>query len=284
MIMSAFYQVDRWLHLKRKILDQPAYRQEFFDILSKPKFNRVLDCGCGAGDFVKVMMEKGISFKEMVGFDIDAQLIDIANRNFSDYPNIDFQVHNIYDLESNRPFHDFDLVTAQALLEHTNMSKAIPILRSFIKPGGYMYFPHNYMTPTMFLPVFDNSIDRAIIQNFDRFSIENQVFEGEVCGDSRCGAKLFNIFKEMGFEVLHFATSDWMLYPKVHGYTDEEKEILYMLLDFFYDANKEPRIPMSRRIDNKILENWRVERFRQIEENLLVYICPQTSILVRNPG
>lgn len=84
--------------------------------------------------------------------------------------------------------------------------------------------------------------------------------------------------------MIDFATSDWLLYPKGEGFSDEEKEILYMLLDFFYDANRKENIPASRRIGAKVLEDWRIARFRQIEDNRLVYICPQTSILVRNPG
>jgi SAM-dependent methyltransferase len=281
---DAFYQVERWLYLKSKILDEPAYSKEIFGQLARHKFKRVLDCGCGAGDFTRVMIEKGVVFEELIGFDVNTQLLEMGQKNFEAHSNIKLQVHNLYDEEANKQLRDFDLVTGQALLEHTNMEKAIPILKSFSKPGGYLYFPHNYMSPTMFLPIFDNAVDRTVVQNFDRFSIENQIFCDEVCGDSSTGAKLYNMFKKYGFDVIHFTTTDWLLYPKGDGYTDEEKEVLYILLDFFYDANRNERLPVSRRIHPKLLEDWRITRFRQIEDNELVYICPQTSILVRNPG
>lgn len=283
--MAAFYQVDRWLYLKSKLLDQPAYSREAFHLLSKRGYRRALDCGCGVGDFVRVMMDNNIHFDELHAFDIDETLINLARQEFKPHPGFTFHVHNLYNDEANKQFRDFDLVTAQALLEHTNMEKALPILKSYSKPGGLLYFPHNYTSPTMFFPVFDNAIDSAIIENFDRYAIENQVFEGEVCGDCHTGGKLFNIFRDNGFEILLFASSDWLLYPKgPDGYSDEEKEILYILLDFFYDANKNEQIPKSRRVSANYLEDWRIARFRQIEDNQLVYICPQTSILVQNPA
>jgi SAM-dependent methyltransferase len=283
--MCAFYQEARWLYLKSKILDQPSYSKAIFNELVKHKFKRVLDCGTGAGDFVKTL-EKWFDFDTLVGFDINPDLVEKAKQKFADSKkNIEFHVHNLYNREAGRKWKNFDLVTGQALLEHTDMDIAVPILKGFSKPDGLLYFPHNYMSPTMFEPVFDTTIDLAVVHNFDRFSIENQMFEGRVCGDCQCGAKLFNIFKDFGFEVLHFEMSSWVLYPKgTKGYAPDEREILEMMVDFFYEANKSPTIPLSKRIHPIILEEWKKIRLQQIDDNQLVYICPQTSILVRNQG
>ena len=283
--MCAFYQEDRWLYLKSRILDHPSYSKAIHNELVKHKFKRVLDCGTGAGDFVK-MLETWINFDTLVGFDINPDLVTRAKQKFVESKkNIGFHVHNLYNREEGRKWKNFDLVTGQALLEHTDMDIAIPILKGFSKPGGLLYFPHNYMSPTMFEPVFDTTIDLAVVHNFDRFSIENQMFEGCVCGDSKCGAKLYNAFRDFGFEVLHFEMSSWLLYPKKkEGYTPDEREILEMMVDFFYKANKSPSIPVSKRIHPIILEEWKKTRLQQIEDNQLVYICPQTSILVQNQG
>lgn len=283
--MCAFYQEDRWLYLKSRILDQPSYSKVIHDELVKHKFKRVLDCGTGAGDFVKIL-ETWIDFDTLVGFDINPELIEKAKQKFArSKKKVGFHVHNLYNREAGRKWKDFNLVTGQALLEHTDMDVAIPILKGFSTPGGLLYFPHNYMSPTMFEPVFDTTIDLAVVHNFDRFSIENQMFEGRVCGDSQCGAKLFNTFKDFGFEVLHFEMSSWLLYPKgKEGYTSDEREVLEMMVDFFYEANKSPSIPLSKRIHPIILEEWKKVRLQQIDDNQLVYICPQTSILVRNLG
>lgn len=283
--MCAFYQEDRWLYLKSKILDRPSYCKTIHNELVKRKFKRVLDCGTGAGDFVETL-QSWIDFDTLVGFDINPELIEKANLKYAkSKKNIAFHVHNLYNRESGRKWKDFDLVTGQALLEHTDMDVAIPILKGFSKPGGYLYFPHNYMSPTMFEPVFDTTIDMTIVHNFDRFSIENQLFEGRVCGDSQCGAKLYNIFRDFGFEIIHFEMSSWLLYPREKdGYTDEEKEVLEMMVNFFYEANKSPSIPLSKRIHPIILEEWKKMRLQEIDDSQLVYICPQTSILVRNPG
>jgi trans-aconitate methyltransferase len=265
-------------------LDKPSYSKAIHAKLTRRKFKRILDCGTGAGDFVKIL-DQWMDFESIVGFDRNPDLIEKAKNAFAQsQKDISFHVHNIYDREGRDKFKDFDLVTGQAFLEHTDMDVSVPILKQFSKPGGWLYFPHNYTSPTMFEPVFDNAVDRAIVTNFDRFSIENQYFEGRVCGDSQCGAKLFNVFKKHGFEVVLFDTTDWLLYPKgKKGYGDEEREVLEMLVDFFYEANKEPRIPQSRRIQPLILEEWKKTRLQQIDDNLLVYICPHTSILARTP-
>lgn len=282
--MCAFYQEDRWLYLKAVVLDRPSYSQGMHDELCKRRYNRILDCGTGAGGFAKTLCD-WLDFDSLTGLDISPHLIETAKKKFIDSKeDISFHVHNLYDMEANKKYKDFDLVTAQALLEHTDLDKIIPILRGFCKPGGYLYFPHNYISPTMFLPVFDNAVDRAIIDNFDSFTIENQVFEGHSCGDSKCGAKLYSAFKDHGFEIIRFDTSDWVLYARGNGFTEEEKETAEMLVSFFYNANKDPKIPLSRRIAPKILQEWNVTRLQQIEDNQLLYICPQASILVKNPG
>lgn len=281
-MQDAFYQEARWLYLKLNLLDIPAFSSTIHQKLSrKKKFHKVLDCGTGIGNFISVM-EKLIEFDKLVAFDVNSDLIEKAIVNFKENNKIKFLVHNLYDTEKLLISNDFDLVIGLAFLEHTFLDEAIPILKRFCKSNGYMYFAHNYMSPTIFQPTFDDVIDRRIVTNFDGFSIENQIYKEKRAGDSRCGAKLFSKFCEHGLDIIHFECTDWLLYPKPGGYSKEEAEILRMLVNFFYQANKNPLIPLSLRVGDKILDEWKFTRLSQIEENKLVFICPQTSILVKN--
>lgn len=277
--MSAFYQKKRWLDLKSKILDLPAYNKFIHHELSKKKFFHVLDCGTGTGQFVEVVREF-INFTNLIGIDIDKDLIAEAKKKFNTYINIEFTTQNFYNLPNDRiSENSFDLILGQAFLEHTSINHVIPILKNLCKSEAYLYFSHNYMSPTIFEP--ELSIDELIVNNFDEYSIENQIFEGHICGDRRCGAKLGTIFNDQCFEIIYYVGSNWLLYPKKGIYTVEEKEILKMIIDFFYNANKNRNIPKSKLIDNKSLDEWKIIRENQIEKNKLIYICPQTSILLK---
>jgi hypothetical protein len=129
-----------------------------------------------------------------------------------------------------------------------------------------------------------SALDERIVSNFDEYAIEGQVYSGRACGDSRCGQKLYNTFRAAGFQVVRFSLTPWLLYPREGAYAEPEKEVLRMLVQFFYEANTNPSIPLSLRIQEELLEPWKRQREREIEEGRLVFICPQTSILLRHTG
>ena len=267
------------MELKAKILDAPAYSREIHDELLGREFNHVLDCGTGTGLFVKKMQEV-IKFNSLKAIEINKKLVKEARKNFAGSRNIEFIQKDFYDLSKEEiPEKKFDLIMGQAFLEHTDIERALPIIKSLSQPGGYLYFAHNYMSPTIFDPHLP--IDKLIVSNFD-FNIDNQNYEGIICGDSRNGAKLYTIFSKYEFEVLKYVNTSWLLYPRQGKYSEEEKEILRMLVNIFYDAGKKEDTLLPNRVDDSVLDDWKLIREKQIEENELVFICPQTSILLKN--
>ncbi len=64
---------------------------------------KILDYGCGKGDFCQFLRDKGIRV-EYSGFDINEKLIALANKKF---PGVDFR---IFDAEKNVLYEDFDYI------------------------------------------------------------------------------------------------------------------------------------------------------------------------------
>ena len=279
--MKAFYRKIRWLELKAKILDEPAYSRIIHRELSGRAFKRVLECGTGTGKFIG-KLEEFVTFDSLVAFDIDPDLVAEARKVFGSSKDMTFHVQDLYHLDPDIISGGFDLIAGQAFLEHTDPHEAVTILKRMLNPGGFMYFAHNYMSPTLFEPCFDKRLDEKIVENFDEYSIENQDFNGKICGDSKCGRRIFHVLHDAGLEIMHFASTDWLLSP-LKRYTEDEKEILRIIIDFFYEANRGPSVPRPKRVDPKTLDAWKADRYDQIERNRLIFICPQTSILARAP-
>lgn len=103
---------------------------------------RVLDIGCGDGGVMKPFLERGC---KVTGIELDEQKAQFARTFLSD-----FILHeqaevinlNIYEESALTAYrHQFDLILLKDVIEHIpDQERFIPYLKSFLKPGGHVYF------------------------------------------------------------------------------------------------------------------------------------------------
>lgn len=82
---------------------QLAHYEAMLDIASSIEGRRILDFGCGKGDFYRFLKDKNISI-DYAGFDINENLISLAKEKF---PECRFEV---FDIEKDTIKEDFDYI------------------------------------------------------------------------------------------------------------------------------------------------------------------------------
>lgn len=285
MVNEAFYQKVLWLELKAKILDAPAYNQTIHSRIQRENCLRILEAGSGSGAFTSMLLELAPADCRLVGFDYDEDLVQYATEAFANDSRVRMFRQDLYAIDDDEILRgNFDLVAGQALLEHTDLIGALEILAGLVRPGGMIYFPMNYDSPSILEPGWpDEHVDQSIFNCFDRYAIEGQKYGNRKCGDSRCGRHLWHACRRVGLIPLNLANSDWLLYPKCEGYSEDEKRTLELLIDFFAEASLDQRIPEGERLSASVVEEWRRGRRQQIDNNELLFICRQNTILAQRP-
>ena len=98
--------------------------------------DRVLDCGCGEGFFLKMFGE--ISRARVCGTDADMSLLERARRETSTYGNVEVNCGDIYGLPYQGGF--FDKIILSEVLEHVpDDGRALTEVKRVLKPGGLLF-------------------------------------------------------------------------------------------------------------------------------------------------
>jgi len=99
---------------------------------------RILELGCGAGDFWKNSAELTDSFSELILSDISAGMVDAAKGKYAHKKNINCQVVDILDIPY--PENSFDIIIANSMLYHVpELEYALKEVHRALSPNGIFY-------------------------------------------------------------------------------------------------------------------------------------------------
>jgi ubiquinone/menaquinone biosynthesis C-methylase UbiE len=92
-----------------------------------------LDIGCGTGTFSRLLAKTS---DRVLALDLSPNMIRVARERSAQFPNIDFRVADVLELEL--PAERFDCIATIATLHHLPQATVLPKLKSALKPGGVL--------------------------------------------------------------------------------------------------------------------------------------------------
>ena len=287
------YNFIRYLDAKKEI-DDRALNRHVRDKLSAEltKLNlqsplQVLELGAGIGTMAERLIDWGvISSAEYTAVDGDSDVVRKArdrlnlrtaeNQTATGQLSVEFISEDIFQFFKNTTNGtQWDLGLAHAFLDLVDIAGVIPIFCKAIKPGGLLYLTLNYDGETILLPRIDPKFDERIIQLYNQ-SMDERIINGKSAGDSKTGRHLLLHLKNAGAEILAAGSSDWIVFPGIEGYTQDETYFLHFIIHtIFTELKGQASLNRAR------LEAWTRQRHEQIVKGELIFIAKQIDVLAR---
>jgi SAM-dependent methyltransferase len=111
--------------------DHNAHYYPFLLRQLAPRCERILDIGCGAGAFTRLLARRA---HHVTGVDLSPQMLRLAAQRAADVANVHFLVGDVLDLQY--PAGSFDAITAVAVLHHLPLEPVLQRLKVWLRPGG----------------------------------------------------------------------------------------------------------------------------------------------------
>lgn len=108
--------------------------------------NKVLEIGCGTGEFTKRIAKTGAY---ITAIDISPDLLEIAKKTIPDV-NVSFHIQNAekFDFEDG----SFDVVIGSSILHHLNLNPALKeVYRVLKREGGIVFTEPNMLNPQIWM-------------------------------------------------------------------------------------------------------------------------------------
>jgi SAM-dependent methyltransferase len=260
---------------------------------------RIIEAGAGIGTMLERMLKSHL-FQEAhyTGLDIEPDIIAHARASLpvwasehgfrveclSEGPillkkpphilRVEFEVADILSHSSNcQNWASYDLLVANAFLDLTNVQSALPRLLRLLKSEGLFYLSINYDGVTILEPVIDSEFDQLVLDLYHR-TMDERLTNGLPSGDSRAGRHLFGYVRQAGGQILAAGASDWVIFPGIDGYPEQDADFLHFIIQTIYKA-----LRGHESLDQQYLDKWINIRHAQIKHSELVYIAHQIDIL-----
>lgn len=172
----------------------------------------------------------------------------------------------------------WDYLIAHALLDLLDLDRALPQFLTVLRPGGYFYFPINYDGLTLFEPQIDSEFETQLLALYNR-SMDERLQEGLPSGDSQTGRHLLSVIPGAGGEMIAAGSSDWLVFPGIESYADDEAYFLLHILHMI-----ESTLAGRPELDAARFQQWLSARRQQVVRNELIYLAHQLDVFGRRDG
>ncbi len=171
-----------------------------------------------------------------------------------------------------------DLIVAQALIDMLNVPMLIEAVSERLSPGGLLYAPITFDGDTAFEPVIEPELDARIIAAYHRTMDARRTPDGLPTGGSTAGRAMLTELRLAAMEIIEAAASDWVVFPRAGGYSEDESYFLHHIVNTVWEALRD-----DSELGGDSLAAWIKERHGQIERGELIYIAHQLDALARKP-
>lgn len=130
--------------LGEKKWDHNSYYHKFLLKHLPKQCERVLDIGCGIGEFSRLLSEKS---KQVEGIDLTPEMISRAKELSTDFRNIDFKVEDV--MEQDFDEDKYDCIASIATMHHLPFEEILNKVKISLKPGGVFMILDLYEQKTL---------------------------------------------------------------------------------------------------------------------------------------
>lgn len=301
------YSFIRYLSAKKSVDDRALNRHVWASLLrALPSATadaplRVLEVGAGTGAMFERMLAWGmLTYADYTALDLQQENIASAQQRLplwasrqgyscqSEAPDrlffsgqglqvsLRLQAIDLQDfIAQHSGRQSWGLLVAHAFLDLMDIPSLLPRLLRLSAPGGLFYFTLNFDGATLLEPALDPELDEAI-QNLYHRTMDERLVNGKPSGDSRAGRHLFGYLRAAGAEIIAAGASDWVVFPGLQGYPEDEAYFLHFIVHTIHQA-----LAGHPELDGVRFERWVAERHAQIERGELVYIAHQLDFVGR---
>lgn len=181
--------------------------------------DKILDCGCGEGFYLKIISE--LSACQLYGFDSDEDVLNRARQELNE-SKIQLDQGDIYDL----PYKDseFDKIILSEVLEHLpDDINALKSIKRVLKPGGILFIT----VPNRNYPFFWDPINKTL-ETFFHTHIKRGFWAGIWNMHNRLYTtdEIVRVVKEVNLEIFYLQALTHYCIPFNHLFLNGMKRLL----------------------------------------------------------